>query len=139
MDEAYDRIRSVRDSRWRYVRNFEPQVPYSLRNDYMEQGKTMQVWRQWNAEGKLDAIQSIHFKPTKPKEELYDSEADPFEVKNVADDPANAAKLDELRAEMDHWLNATQDKGSIPVEKLIADQVIHARNKKYEERAKKAQ
>lgn len=137
MDEAYDRIRSVRDSRWRYVRNFEPQIPYSLRNDYMEQGKTMQVWRQWNAEGKLDPIQSIHFKPTKPKEELFDSEADPFEVRNMADDPANAAKLAELRAEMDRWLDATQDKGAIPVEKLIADQVIHPRNKKYEERAKK--
>ena len=137
MDEAYDRIRSVRDARWRYVRNFEPEVPYSLRNDYMEKGKTMQVWRQWHAEGKLDAVQSIHFQKTKPSEELYDSEADPFEVKNVADDPANKAKLIELRAEMDRWLADTQDKGAVPVEKLIADGVIHPRNKDYEERAKR--
>lgn len=137
MDEAYDRIRSVRDDRWRYVRNFAPEVPYSLRNDYMEKGKTMQVWRQWNEEGKLDAVQSIHFKKTKPSEELYDSEADPFEVKNVADDPANKAKMEELRAECDRWLAATDDKGAIPVEKLIADGVIHPRNKDYEERAKR--
>lgn len=130
MDEAYDRIRSVRDGRWRYVRNFEPEIPYSLKNDYMERGKTMQAWRQWNAEGKLDAVQSIHFRPGKPKEELYDSEADPFEVKNIADDPANAAKLAELRVECDRWLAATNDKAAIPVEKLIADDVIHPRDKK---------
>lgn len=138
MDEAYDRIRSVSDGEWRYVRNFEPQVPYSLRNDYMERGKTMQVWRQWAAEGKLDAIQSIHFRKDKPKEELYHSKADPFEVRNVIEDPANATKLAELRAECDRWLADTGDKGEVPVEKLIADGIIHPRNKDYEERAKRA-
>lgn len=137
MDEAYDRIRSVRDERWRYVRNFAPEVPYSLRNDYMEKGKTMQVWRQWAAEGKLDAVQSIHFRPEKPMEELYDTENDPFEVRNVVDDPANAEKLSELRKECDRWLEQTQDKAAIPVEKLIADGVIHPRNKDYQERAKR--
>lgn len=132
MDEAYDRIRSVRDGRWRYVKNFEPEIPYSLKNDYMERGKTMQVWRQWDAEGKLDAVQSIHFRKTKPVEELYDSEADPFEVRNVINDPANKDKLTELRAEMDKWLAATGDKGAVPVGKLISDGVIHPRNKKDE-------
>lgn len=129
MDEAYDRIRSVRDGRWRYVRNFEPEIPYALENAYMERGKTMQVWRQRAAEGKLNEVQSIHFRPEKPKEELYDSEADPFEVGNVIDDPANAEKLAELRAECDRWLAETRDKGAVPVEKLIADGVIHPRKK----------
>jgi len=138
MDEAYDRIRSVSDGKWRYVRNFEPQIPYSLRNDYMERGRTMQVWRQWAAEGKLDAIQSIHFRKDKPKEELYHSEGDPFEIQNIIDDPAHAAKLAELRAECDRWLADTADKGAIPLEKLISDGIIHPRNKDYQERAKRA-
>jgi arylsulfatase A-like enzyme len=56
MDETFDRIRSVRDKRWHYLRNFHPELPYSQRNDYMEIGKTMQVWREWNAAGKLPPI-----------------------------------------------------------------------------------
>jgi N-sulfoglucosamine sulfohydrolase len=136
MDEAYDRIRSVSDGRWRYVRNFEPEIPYSLHNDYMEKGRTMQVWRQWNAEGKLDAVQSIHFRKGKPKEELYNSGADPFEVVNLADDPTHAAKIIELRAECDRWLAATEDKGAVPIEKLVADGVIRQRGKNAPRKAK---
>jgi len=136
MDEAYDRIRSVRDNRWRYVRNFEPSIPYSLKNDYMEKGKTMQVWRQWKEEGKLDAIQSIHFAAGKPEEELYDSENDPFEVKNLAADSQYKEKLEELRAECDRWLEQTADKGAIPVEQLVKRQIILPRNAKQEGRGK---
>ena len=29
MDEAYDRIRSVRDKRYQYIRNFHPEIPYA--------------------------------------------------------------------------------------------------------------
>src|SRR5690606_23486164 len=103
MDETYDRIRSVRDSRFRYLRNFAPDLPYSQVIGYMEIGRTMQVWRRWNEEGRLNEIQKAFFAPRKPAEELYDSEADPFETKNLAGDPRHAGKLKALRAACDDW------------------------------------
>lgn len=137
MDETYDRIRSVRDARYRYIRNYAPELPYAQIIGYMEIGRTMQVWRKWNAAGKLNDVQKIFFAPTKPKEELYDTENDPYEIRNIADDPKNAAKLAELRAACEAWVEKMHDKGAIPVEKLVADGVIEPRDKKYEERIKR--
>jgi N-sulfoglucosamine sulfohydrolase len=139
MDETFDRIRSVRDKRWHYLRNFAPELTYAQRNDYMEKGKTMQVWRQWFAEGKLNPVQSLHFAKAKPPEELYDTDADPFEVANLASDPAHAGKLAELRAACDEWLTKTKDKAGMPVEELVQKEIIAPRNPDYAERAKKAQ
>ncbi|HET6407271.1 MAG TPA: sulfatase [Chthoniobacteraceae bacterium] len=137
MDETFDRIRSVRDSRYRYVRNFAPDLPYAQVNSYMEIGKTMQVWRKWNAEGKLNEMQNLFFTKFKPKEELYDTESDPWELKNIAEDPRFASKLVELRAECDAWIIRTQDKGAISVDRLVTQGVITERAGKYAERLKR--
>jgi len=137
MDETFDRIRSVRDARFRYVRNFAPELPYAQIINYMEIGKTMQVWRKWEAEGKLNETQRLFFAPNKPKEELYDTAADPWEVKNIANDPKYAAQLADLRAECDAWIERTKDKGAVPVEQLIAQHVITERAEKYVERQKR--
>src|SRR5262249_9021300 len=57
MDETYDRIRAVRDTRWKYIRNFYPELPYAQHLDYMDLMPTMQAWRKLNAEGKLTGPQ----------------------------------------------------------------------------------
>ena len=59
--------------------------------------------------GKLNPVQSVFFADKKPVEELYDTEADPYEVKNLAADAQHAEKLAELRAELERWLKATND------------------------------
>ena len=41
MDETLDRIRAVRDDRYRLVRNFHPELPYAQRIQYGEQMPTM--------------------------------------------------------------------------------------------------
>ena len=137
MDETFDRIRSVRDSRFRYVRNFAPELPYAQVISYMEIGRTMQVWRKAEAGGNLNPTQRLFFAPAKPKEELYDSESDPWEVKNLINDPKYATQLDALRTECDAWLERTHDKGAIPVEQLVAEGVITERAEKYLERQKR--
>jgi uncharacterized sulfatase len=138
MDEVYDRIRSVRDKRWHYLRNFAPELPYAQRIDYMERGKTMQVWREANAAGKLNAAQALFFAPTKPKEELYDTDADPHEIHNLAADPSHSAKLTELRNACDEWLKKTKDLGALSVEEMVSRGIIAPRDPKYEERRKAA-
>ncbi len=134
MDETHDRIRSVRDRQFRYVRNFHPELPYAQRIEYMERGPTMQVWRRLHEEGKLNAIQDAFFAPTKPKEELYDTAADPWETRNLAADPQHAAKLAELRAALDEWLVKTRDLGGMSVDEMVAQKIIKPRDPIYGER-----
>ena len=78
MDETYDLIRTVRDKRFRYVRNFMPWQPYSQDIAYMNEMPTMQEWRRLHAEGKLTGPAADWFRKEKPVEELYDTEADPI-------------------------------------------------------------
>src|SRR5690606_30339673 len=73
-----------------------------------------------HAEGRLDAVQARFFQETKPEEELYDLAADPHEIHNLADDPAYAEKLAELRSENDRWLRAIDDKGMISETDYVA-------------------
>lgn len=134
MDEAYDRIRTVLDKRFQYIRNFHTELPYAQRIAYMEEMPTMQVWRRWHAEGKLVGPQKLFFAPTKPKEELYDIEADPDEVKNLADNPKYQAKLKELRAALDGWIGKTKDMGAIPERELIRRGIVADRLSEYEKR-----
>ena len=81
MDETYDRVRSVRGERYRYVRNFRPELPYFQYINYMDEMPIMKDWRRLAFEGKLNDTQKLFWSRTKPKEELYDMEKDPFEVK----------------------------------------------------------
>lgn len=104
MDEQFDCLISARDRRFRYIRNYRPDLPWSQRNLYMEQLTTMQQWRRMNADGKLTPAQSMWFSPTKPAEELYDCDADPWQMNNLAADPAHARTLNHLSAATDQWI-----------------------------------
>jgi uncharacterized sulfatase len=85
----------------------------------MDEMPTMQVWRRLNAEGKLTAAQKLFFAPTKPREELYDTQSDPHEIHNLADSPEHQAVLKELRAALDKWIEDTRDLGAVPEPELI--------------------
>lgn len=119
MDETFDRIRAVRDKRYKYIRNFFPQLPYAQRIAYNEENPTMQVWRRLNTEGKLSGPAKLFFAPTKPKEELYDTQSDPFEIKNLASDPRYEKILKRMRQVLDRWIVQTKDMGDIPEQEMI--------------------
>ena len=114
MDERYDVIRTARDGRWRYVRNFEPLKPATQFINTCEKGTTMKEIRKAMAAGKMPAAAALYTAPRKPVEELYDLETDPHEVRNLAGDPAHAAKLAELRAALTAWQLGIGDLGLMP-------------------------
>jgi uncharacterized sulfatase len=118
MDETYDRIRSVRSKQYRYVRNFEPKLPYAQKIDYMDLMPTMKEWRRLHALGQLKGPQTIFFLPEKPEEELYDLTKDPHEIHNLAGSPAHQAILKDMRQALDRWIVDTNDLGRIPEAKL---------------------
>ena len=54
------------------------------------------------------------FKAPKPAEELYVLESDPWELKNVVNDPAYRQDLIRLRNALNQWINETNDLGNTP-------------------------
>jgi arylsulfatase A-like enzyme len=119
MDETLDIIRAVRDKRWKYIRNYRPDLPYAQPIAYMDEMPTMKEWRRLAAEGTLEGPQQLFFAPTKPVEELYDTTADPHEIHNLAGDPKHAATLARLRGAHDAWREATGDLGLVPEADLM--------------------
>ncbi len=119
MDEAYDLIRAVRDKRYKYLRNYMPEVTYAQHINYMDEMPTMKEWRRLHAEGKLEGPRKIFFSETKPVEELYDTASDPHEVNNLADSPEHRDVLLRLRAEHERWRKRTKDLGLIPEPELM--------------------
>jgi arylsulfatase A-like enzyme len=118
MDTEYDRVRMVRDGRYRYLYNYMPDQPYYQKIEYRLSIPMMQEILKLKEEGKLNAAQMSWFK-TKPVEELYDVEVDPFELNNLADDPKYKAKLLELRTAFQKWTKAVGDMGSMPEKEMV--------------------
>ena len=118
-DESYDMIRAVRDKRFKYLKNFRPEQPYYLALEYRERMATMQELLRLRDEGKLNEFQAQWFRTKKPIEELFDTQNDPHELNNLADDPKYENKLRELRTECKSWMKEIEDKGDIPEEQLI--------------------
>ena len=114
MDERYDIIRTVRDTQYRYIRNFEPLKPYYQYMNTPEKGATMQEIRKKEASGQLDPVMALFSAKEKPVEELYDTHADPSEINNLASDPAFSQRLGEMRHALSEWQNEIGDIGLIP-------------------------
>lgn len=113
-DETVFCFRTVRDARYRYIRNFTPDRPFLQANRYKE--TSYPVWnllKSLHAEGKLTPTQAALCAPTMPAEELYDLEADPHEIKNLASDPAFAEVKARMQAALERWMEECQDPGRL--------------------------
>ena len=114
IDENYDMVRSVRDNRYRFIRNFNPFRPYLPYLEYAEICNTMKEMRRLYAEGMLNKVQTQWMADRRPAEELYDLENDPWETKNLADDPKYASIKKRLEKALEDWMIQTRDTGLLP-------------------------
>ena len=115
IDDTPDRVRTVRDARFKYIRNFEPERPYLQRMAYAEvSNPTYNRMRQLHAEGKLNSDQRKFMAKQRPSEELYDLQSDPFELNNLAGDARHRATVERLRAVLAAWLKDTRDDSAAP-------------------------
>ena len=113
MDERYDMMRSIADSRWLYIRNYRPDLPYVQPLSYMFRARGYQSWARLAAAGKLTPA-TAQFWGEKPTEELYDLDNDPDNVKNLAGDAAHRDTLDRMRAALRKRVLEIKDNGFIP-------------------------
>ena len=95
-DETVDRIRTVRDERYRYIRNFMPERPFLQLNRYKErQYPVIALMRELHARGELNETQAVLLAPSRPEEELYDTIVDPYEIPRRY--PPTRLILDQIR------------------------------------------
>lgn len=133
--DAPDRIRSVRTEKFKYIRNFHPEIPYMQHSGYKRSVYPVDtLMRVLHAEGKWD---SPFMADTKPEEELYDLSKDPWEMKNLAGDPEYADQLAELRGDLDQWIKETNDLGAVDESLTVdLDKVMDEKWKSYEKKMK---
>jgi arylsulfatase A-like enzyme len=113
MDAKVDRVRAVSDGRFKYLRNYMPELPYYQDLNYRKQIKSMAELLKLRNEGQLSGLQLHWFRPNKPVEELFDVKNDPYEVNNIANDPKYADKLKELRQQHELWMKKYGDLGEL--------------------------
>ncbi len=121
-DETVFNIRTVRDKRYRYLRNKYPERPFLQLNRYKENSyPIIGLMRDLHARGELHGPPAALLADHRPAEELYDITADPWEINNLADSAEYADVKARLSLELDRWMDAIDDKGRTP-----EDPSIHA-------------
>lgn len=116
-------LRAVRDRRWKYIRNLDPGAEHHTHVDLGKAGSDgRSYWDSWAEAAKTDpaAAATVRRYHHRPAEELYDLDADPGERSNLAADPAHAATLARLRADLDGWMKAQGDAG-LATERALPD------------------
>ena len=99
-------IRSVRDTRYKYIRNLNFNSDFSNVLTNQPDG----LLPAWKRAGTA-AAQRVSFYIRRPAEELYDLEADPNELRNLAGDPRLKDVQAQLRRQLDQWMTQQGDRG----------------------------
>jgi uncharacterized sulfatase len=103
-------IRSVRSRRYKYIRNLNHEAAFH--NTLIQSEKT--YWPSWLEKAKTDphAARLVEMYRHRPAEELYDLQNDPWELENLAGDPALAEVQADLSQRLDAWMAQQGDRGN---------------------------
>ena len=110
-DETVDHIRSIRKNNYKYIRNYLPQRPYLQPCSYKDSKPFMPVLRQLHAEGRLSTAEALIMAETRPPEELYNLDDDPWELNNLARKDAQKKRLIAFRGLLHEWEQQSGDQG----------------------------
>ncbi len=103
---TYYPMRVVRTRTHKYIRNLAHPLEYPSASDLWGSPSWQGVLTRGDKfMGKREVKAFLH----RPKEELYDLEKDPNELKNLAGDAGSAKVLEDLRAKLTDWRKKTND------------------------------
>ena len=113
--------RSMRTARWKYIRNLHPEFRFTSHIDRSANEDSLDYIASWERAAQTDPRAAFIVKRyrERPAEELYDLDADPFELNNLGASPANAAQLGAMRHELDAWLDSTGDRRQVSGRPLL--------------------
>lgn len=109
-------MRCVRTADHKYIINLAPEIPYTTHITSADPPAA--YWASWLrlAESDPKAAALVRHHTHRPPEELYDIRNDPFELKNLATDPAQAERLRELREKVRQWrVQQGEDLDKVPM------------------------
>ena len=118
-DEEYDRVRSIRTKKFKYIKNYNLEKSHALDLCYRKQMPLMRHLNSLFLQKKLNESQSLWFREPRYAEELYDLENDPFEVNNLSLNINYENELIYHRNLMNNWMKQIDDLGGIPEKELI--------------------
>ena len=109
--------RGVRTREHLYIRNIKPdrwpagdpdsEGAMGTYGD-IDRGPTKDLIQNRRGEERIKSLYELAF-AKRPAEELYDVAADPWQLKNLANDPAHAETRKRLGAEVETWMRETAD------------------------------
>lgn len=110
-DDMYEMSRAVVGDRYIYIRHYMPHLP-PIQSGFIygDQKPAFRALRKAKKAG-LNNEEQDKLWQAKPVEELYDLQADPFELNNIASHEDIQETKAELRAELDAWMTGTKDLG----------------------------
>jgi len=108
-------IRSVTDGRYRLIRNLLPGELY-IEKHLMGGGRLNNpYWATWMGDNPLRkprTYEAIKRYMLRPAVELYHTATDPYEMNNLASEPAHQKAREELSAALDRWMEEEADPGA---------------------------
>ena len=123
-DAVYDRSRTVSDGRYRYTRNYVTDLPYLIPVAYREQIPMTHDLYKLRETGSDNPNHWQFTAKQRPAEEFYDSQADPWEVKNLINAPEHQQRIATMRENLDAWIKDTGDLGFVlPETKLVNENI----------------
>ncbi len=111
-------MRCIRTSKFKYIHNLAPQIRYTTHISEGEDRDGRGYWASWLRLAETDpaaqkVIDRFH---NLPAEQLFDVEKDPYELKNLAQDPQYKKTLEELREKVNAWrLQQGEDLNKVPM------------------------
>jgi N-sulfoglucosamine sulfohydrolase len=110
-------IRCLRTRGFAYILNLHPDWAHTTHIDLAQPKDGLSYWLSWKAAAQKDPAAAALVKRyhERPREELYDVASDPWQLKNLASDPANAERLKSMRAQLADWMKAQGDEGRVLV------------------------
>jgi len=108
-------MRCVRRDGWKYILNLHPEFQYATHINRGGDRDGLEYFRSWEEAAKTDphARQIVQRYKQRPREELYDLNADPHELHNLADKPEQARRLAAMRDEVAAWMKDQNDQGTV--------------------------
>jgi len=118
-DEVLMFSRSIRTDKYHYIRNFLPHRPRMQRNFYSEITPIRQELRRLDNLGLLQSNEAWLMGDSVPVDELYDTETDPHELNNLAQEAEHQEIMELLKRNLFSWMVETKDLGLVPEHEMI--------------------